>query len=39
MRYFNSVNLGVAVDTERGLLVPTVFNADRLSLNEMSKVT
>ena len=39
MRYFNTVNLGVAVDTERGLLVPTVFNADRLSLNEMSKVT
>ena len=36
MRYFNSVHLGVAVDTERGLLVPTVFNADKLSLNEMS---
>ena len=36
MRYFNSVPLGVAVDTERGLLVPTVFNADKLSLNEMS---
>ncbi|MBR3803996.1 MAG: 2-oxo acid dehydrogenase subunit E2 [Clostridia bacterium] len=36
MRYFSSVHLGVAVDTERGLLVPTVFNADKLSLNEMS---
>lgn len=36
MRYFNSVNLGIAVDTERGLLVPTLFNADKLSLNEIS---
>lgn len=39
MRYFRNVHLGVAVDTERGLLVPTVFNADKLSLNEMSKIT
>jgi len=37
MRYFNTVNLGVAVDTERGLLVPTVFGADKLSLNDLSK--
>ncbi len=36
MRYFSGVHLGVAVDTDRGLLVPTVFNADKLSLNEMS---
>ena len=36
MRYFNSVNLGIAVDTERGLLVPTVFNADKMGLNELS---
>ena len=36
MRFFNSVNLGIAVDTERGLLVPTVFNADKMSLNELS---
>ncbi len=36
MRYFTNVHLGVAVDTDRGLLVPTVFNADKLSLNEMS---
>ncbi len=36
MRYFNNVNLGIAVDTERGLLVPTLFGADKLSLNELS---
>ena len=39
MRYFNTVNLGVAVDTERGLMVPTVFGAEKLSLNELSKAT
>lgn len=33
---FNTVNLGVAVDTDRGLMVPTVFAADKLSLNEIS---
>jgi len=37
MRYFNTVNLGVAVDTKKGLLVPTVFNAEKLSLNELSR--
>ena len=37
MRYFNTVNLGVAVDTPRGLMVPTVFGAEKLSLNELSK--
>lgn len=36
MRYFNTVNLGIAVDTERGLMVPTVFGAEKLSLNELS---
>lgn len=39
MRYFHTVNLGVAVDTERGLMVPTVFGAEKLSLNELSKAT
>ena len=39
IRYFDTVNLGVAVDTERGLLVPTIFGADRLSLNELAKQT
>ena len=37
MRYFSNVNIGVAVDTPRGLLVPTVFAAEKLSLNELSK--
>ncbi|HHW31458.1 MAG TPA: 2-oxo acid dehydrogenase subunit E2 [Clostridiaceae bacterium] len=37
MLLFNTVNLGVAVDTERGLMVPTIFNAERKSLNEISK--
>ncbi len=37
MRYFNVVNLGVAVDTPRGLMVPTIFGADKLSLNEISE--
>ena len=37
MRYFSAVNLGMAVDTGRGLVVPTIFGADRLSLNELSK--
>lgn len=36
MRYFKTVNLGVAVDTERGLMVPTVFGAEKMSLNRLS---
>ena len=36
MRYFTNVNLGVAVDTPRGLMVPTVFAANKMSLNELS---
>ncbi len=36
MRRFASVNLGMAVDTERGLLVPTIFGADKLSLSEIA---
>ncbi len=36
MRFFSHVNLGIAVDTDRGLLVPTLFGADTLSLNELS---
>jgi pyruvate dehydrogenase E2 component (dihydrolipoamide acetyltransferase) len=36
VRYFHNVNLGMAVDTERGLMVPTIFHADKLSLNEIA---
>lgn len=32
MRLYNKVHLGLAVDTERGLMVPTVRNADDLSI-------
>ncbi len=32
-----NVNLGMAVDTERGLLVPVIKNADRLSLREFGQ--
>ncbi len=37
IRLFKHVNLGVAVDTPRGLMVPTIRNADQLSLLEISK--
>jgi len=37
MLIFNNVHLGIAVDTERGLMVPTIFNASLKSLNEISK--
>ena len=39
MRYFDGVHLGVAVDTERGLMVPTLFDADRLTLAELAAAT
>nr|MBQ4319913.1 2-oxo acid dehydrogenase subunit E2 [Clostridia bacterium] len=37
MRYFAHCNLGMAVDTERGLLVPTIMNADTMSLADIAK--
>ncbi len=37
MRVFDRVHLGVAIDTERGLMVPTVFDSDLKSLNGISK--
>jgi pyruvate dehydrogenase E2 component (dihydrolipoamide acetyltransferase) len=37
IRRFHHVNLGVAVDTPRGLMVPTIFHADEMSLLEISK--
>jgi pyruvate dehydrogenase E2 component (dihydrolipoamide acetyltransferase) len=33
LRYFRNVHLGFAVDTERGLMVPTLMNANQLKLN------
>ena len=36
MRYFEHVNMGIATDTPRGLLVPTLFGADTLSLSEIA---
>ena len=36
IRYFKKVNLGFAVDTPRGLLVPVVVEVDKLSLIELS---
>lgn len=36
MVFFNVVNLGMAVDTPRGLMVPTIFNADTLSILDIS---
>lgn len=35
-RWFNKVNLGLAVDTERGLMVPALQNADDLSVTGLS---
>ncbi len=37
MRLFKQVNLGCAVDTERGLMVPVIKNADELSIIGLSK--
>lgn len=37
MTYFNHVHMGVAIDTPRGLMVPTVFNCDQLGLAGISK--
>ena len=37
MRIFNSVNLGLAVDTERGLMVPAVKKAEDLNITGLSK--
>jgi len=37
LRLFDKVNLGLAVDTERGLMVPTVMAADDLDIISLSK--
>lgn len=37
IRLFKHVHLGVAIDTPRGLMVPTIFYADQKSLLEISR--
>ena len=37
LRLFKPVNLGLAVDTERGLMVPAVLHADELDIVALSK--
>lgn len=37
LRLFHHVHLGIAVDTPRGLIVPTIFNADTKSLSELAE--
>ncbi len=37
MRKFKNVNLGMAVDTPRGLMVPVIHNANLMSLAELSQ--
>jgi len=39
MKLFNNTHIGLAVDTPRGLLVPTIANANAMSLSEISLVT
>jgi len=36
MKWFNKVHLGLAVDTDRGLMVPALQNADDLSITGLS---
>ena len=36
MRYFDHVNVGIATDTPKGLLVPTLFGADTMTLSEIA---
>ena len=36
MRYFKHVNLGIAVDTPRGLLVPTLYAAETKTLGQIA---
>ena len=36
MRYFKHINLGIAVDTPRGLMVPTLFESETKSITQIS---
>lgn len=35
LRKYNNVHLGMAVDTPKGLMVPTIFNANKMTLTEL----
>ncbi|MCI8416873.1 MAG: 2-oxo acid dehydrogenase subunit E2 [Lachnospiraceae bacterium] len=35
LRKYTNVHLGMAVDTPKGLMVPTIFNANKMSLTEL----
>jgi len=37
VKFFKNVNLGLAVDTERGLMVPTVMRAEMLNIKGLSE--
>ena len=39
IRYFEGVHLGFTVDTNHGMEIPTVFDADKLTLNALSQIT
>jgi len=39
MVLFNNAHVGMAVDTPRGLMVPTLFNTNKLTLTEISKAS
>ena len=39
IRYFEGVHLGFAVDTNHGMELPTVFDAEKLSLNALAQIT
>ena len=39
MTLFHDAHIGIAVDTKNGLLVPTVFNANRLSLRQIAEAS
>ncbi len=36
LRYFEHANIGIATDTPKGLIVPTLFGADTMSLSEIA---
>lgn len=37
LRRYTNVHMGMAVDTERGLMVPTIRDADQMTLSELSQ--